>query len=711
MSSKDVHLDARRTWQVPSFDTPMWLGRTRPWCVIIPVINEGDRIRSLISRMAKARISDIADIIIVDGGSTDGSLDLQHLQAEGIRGLLVKTGPGKLSSQLRCAYAFALDQGYEGIVSIDGNDKDDPAAIPRFIEALKRGVDFVQASRFLPGGVAVNTPKSRDLAIRWIHAPALSFSSGFGWTDTTQGFRAYSSKMLVDPNINPFRDVFCEYELLAYLSHRAPQMGYRCEELSTSRIYPEGEVPTKISAVRGNLKVFRTLLLACMGQYNVPGSQRKTLTPAWPLVLVCLAGFVYSVLTFFPGWMSPDSLAQYEDARRAVYDDWHPVLMAWWWRKLDYIYSGPGLFLIQNLILYWGGWCLMGMASRRWVGRFAVLLPLIGFWPGLLLPLGQIWKDVAFACAMLFAWAMLLNAYSAGRTLKWAERIGVLLLGIFAFGVKTNGLVVLPFLFWFWIHLEGWGRGSRIKKWGLVLAGVSVSVFAAFGLVSGDRIVKSHPFQYTQTYDLLAISVKSRQNLLPDYITVRVGETMDKLEPYYWSGGNNPLFYGVPGTLKTRDAATLNDLNDRWLAAILDHPGIYLSHRFANFISLMRWGGAVPAYVASPVIIENKYKMAFQGNKFSDWLVSKKSNHPWIFLPWVYVLILLSALVILLAANWNRAFVLALGGSAIAFVLPHILVAPSDDYRYLYYLYFGSLTLGFFAASQVMRRVIDLGRR
>ena len=231
MKPCDIDPIIRDTWQVPSFDTPLWLGRKHPWCVVIPVINEGNRIRNLLARIAEANVCDYADIIIVDGGSTDGSLELQYLQEKGVSGLLVKTGPGKLSSQLRCAYAFALDQGYEGIVSIDGNDKDDPTAIPQFIDALKQGVDFVQASRFLPGGVAVNTPKSRDLAIRLIHAPALSLSSGFAWTDTTQGFRAYSRKMLLDPEIGPFRDAFRDYELLAYLSHRAPQMGYRCLEL------------------------------------------------------------------------------------------------------------------------------------------------------------------------------------------------------------------------------------------------------------------------------------------------------------------------------------------------------------------------------------------------------------------------------------------------------------------------------------------------
>ncbi|MBD5802538.1 Undecaprenyl-phosphate mannosyltransferase [Azoarcus sp. Aa7] len=258
----------RDKWQVPAMEVPLWLGKQHPYCVVIPVINEGDRIRSLLKRMEATRISAIADLIIVDGGSTDGSLELAALQHVGVRGVVVKTGPGKLSAQLRCAYAFALDQGYQGIVTIDGNDKDDPESIPRFIEALMDGVDFAQASRFIHGGIAENTPKSRDFAIRFIHAPCLSFASGFRWSDTTQGFRAYSRKMLLAPEISPFRDVFQAYELLAYLSYCAPILGYRCIEIPTIRRYPKGEVPTKISTFKGNISVLKVLFLACAGFYN-----------------------------------------------------------------------------------------------------------------------------------------------------------------------------------------------------------------------------------------------------------------------------------------------------------------------------------------------------------------------------------------------------------------------------------------------------------
>lgn len=259
---------ATHTRQVPAYEIVLRRGATGKSCVVIPVLNEGERIRNLLRRMKAIDIAAIADIVIVDGGSKDGSLDAAFLESTDVRALLVKNGPGKLSAQLRCAYDFVLNEGYENIVTIDGNDKDDPEAIPRFIGALNQGYDFVQASRFISGGTAVNTPKSRDLAIRFIHAPLLSISSGFKWTDTTQGFRAYSRRMLADPKLSIFRDTFTSYELLAYLSHRAPRLGFKCVEMYSSRVYPKGEVPTKISSFRGNWQVLKTLLSACLNKYN-----------------------------------------------------------------------------------------------------------------------------------------------------------------------------------------------------------------------------------------------------------------------------------------------------------------------------------------------------------------------------------------------------------------------------------------------------------
>jgi mannose/cellobiose epimerase-like protein (N-acyl-D-glucosamine 2-epimerase family) len=278
-----------------------WTGRTRDHCVVIPVINEGERIGRLLQRMSALGVADLADIIIVDGGSTDGSLAAERLDSHRVAGLVRKTGPGKLSAQLLCAYAFALDQGYDGVVTIDGNDKDDPDAIPAFVEALKDGYDFAQASRYVLGGVGENTPWLRDLAIRLIHAPALSLASGFRWTDTTQGFRAYSRRLLEDRRMAIFRPEFRDYELLAYMNYRAPRLGLRCVELPTARRYPKGErAPTKIRPFRGEYALLKTLADVCRGRFNPEGASDGGSAPRF--------GSLDEARAWYDDWLLADAL-------------------------------------------------------------------------------------------------------------------------------------------------------------------------------------------------------------------------------------------------------------------------------------------------------------------------------------------------------------------------------------------------------------------
>ncbi len=255
-------------WDIPNFYINFFCAKKSKYCVVIPVINEGQRINIFVKRLKENNIDKFADILIIDGGSTDNSLDEEVLQDFGVNCLLTKNDKGKLSSQLRIAYAFALINGYEGVITIDGNNKDDPSTIKEFILLLQKGYDFIQASRFIKGGSHRNTPLIRYLAIRFIHAPLLSFFAGFWWTDTTQGFRAYSKNCLLDNRIKPFRKIFLDYELLSYLSYRVPNIGFKCIEYPSVRIYPKGKIPTKISSFKGNLQLMKTLILTCLGNYN-----------------------------------------------------------------------------------------------------------------------------------------------------------------------------------------------------------------------------------------------------------------------------------------------------------------------------------------------------------------------------------------------------------------------------------------------------------
>ena len=231
------------------------------------VINEGDRVRAQLAGMAPR--ADLVDIIVADGGSTDGSLAPNTLDAFRLRAVLVKRGPGKLSAQMRMAIDFVMSEGYDGLIVIDGNGKDDYSAIPRFVELLDAGYDHIQGSRYVPGGQGINTPLSRTIGVKLLHAPLISLAAGARYTDTTNGFRAYSRRLLTDPRVQPLRDVFMAYELHYYLAIRAARLGMRVTETPVTRRYPEtGKTPTKISPIRGNLLILRTLAAAALGKFN-----------------------------------------------------------------------------------------------------------------------------------------------------------------------------------------------------------------------------------------------------------------------------------------------------------------------------------------------------------------------------------------------------------------------------------------------------------
>ena len=99
------------TWQVPSHETIELGERRTRYCVVVPVLNEGERFLSQLERMAAARIPDVADMLIADGDSSDGSTERYRLNDLGVRTLLVKKDAGRLSAQLRIGYASRCIRG------------------------------------------------------------------------------------------------------------------------------------------------------------------------------------------------------------------------------------------------------------------------------------------------------------------------------------------------------------------------------------------------------------------------------------------------------------------------------------------------------------------------------------------------------------------------------------------------------------------------
>jgi hypothetical protein len=422
--------------------------------------------------------------------------------------------------------------------------------------------------------------------------------------------------------------------------------------------------------------------------------------------LLFLIGLGISILAFYPGWMSMDSSTQYFEAQHNHYSDWHPVLMAWWWHLLIKLKEGPALFLLQNVICYWLALLIFFLGAKKLIGRAAILFLVAGFIPGILFPLGQIWKDVVFAVLIVLCIAVTFHGQVSGRTGSWLKRAFILSALILAYGSKTNGITAIPFVIYYVIYVEfpKLGITKRLATVVCVLFGV---VGIANILVPEKNITHSYGLQYTQSYDLLGISVETESNLLPEYINKRIAGLNKPLSSYYYVGSNNLLFYSTgAGNLTTTDLNDLEELRSNWLNAIKSHPLIYLKHRTKTFGSLLRIGEESPAWVAVPEIVDTSIPFTFKKNLISDFLESTQKSAPAMYFPWIYLALLLGSACFwrFIAPQLRPAFA-TMQASAWGFIAPHFFIVPASDYRYLYYAYFCAIFSTIIVAGSLLSRL------
>lgn len=261
-----IEFTVRKTQGVPDYRGRIYRVKKNKTALLIPVLNEGTRILRQLEELNLINLN--VDIVIADGGSNDLTQENIEKNIAIVYTFLTMEDSGALSTQLRMGFHYCLSQNYDSVITMDGNNKDDPNGIQRIQEALESGIDFVQGSRFISGGESVNTPLLRYIAIRFLHAPLTSLGAKFWFTDSTNGFRGHSAGLLGHPELGIFRKEFDSYELLAYIPVRARQVGLSVREVPVTRRYPKGVVtPTKIHGARAKVNILIILLRVLTGRY------------------------------------------------------------------------------------------------------------------------------------------------------------------------------------------------------------------------------------------------------------------------------------------------------------------------------------------------------------------------------------------------------------------------------------------------------------
>ncbi|WP_245866773.1 glycosyltransferase family 2 protein [Serinibacter salmoneus] len=153
--------------------------------IVVPTKNEAANLREVLPRLPA-----VHEVIVVDGGSVDGTVQAARETLPGVR-IVEQTRRGK-GNALACGFEVATG---DVIVMFDADGSADPAEIPVFVDALTQGADFAKGSRFAPGGGSEDITPIRRAGNAALHVVAnLAFRTRF--SDLCYGYNAFWRDMV-----------------------------------------------------------------------------------------------------------------------------------------------------------------------------------------------------------------------------------------------------------------------------------------------------------------------------------------------------------------------------------------------------------------------------------------------------------------------------------------------------------------------------------
>jgi glycosyltransferase involved in cell wall biosynthesis len=213
--------------------------------LLVLTLNEIEGMKAI---MPKIRRDWCDQIIIVDGGSTDGTIEWAREQ-----GYFVYVQKQK---GFRHAYTEVLPY-IEGDVVItfspDGNSI--PELIPELIDKMKEGYDMVIVSRYLGGA------KSEDDDIitafgNWLFTKTVNILHGGHYTDAMVIFRAYKTKLIYDLQLDKDEGYKLAEKLFRTQISWEPLLSVRAAKRKLKVAEIPGDEPARIGGER-KLKVLK----------------------------------------------------------------------------------------------------------------------------------------------------------------------------------------------------------------------------------------------------------------------------------------------------------------------------------------------------------------------------------------------------------------------------------------------------------------------
>jgi dolichol-phosphate mannosyltransferase len=162
--------------------------------IVLPIYNEFANIEKVYKRIRD--ISD-SDILFIDDGSTDGSLELlEEIKLNDPYVYCIYRGAKLgLGSAYRDAYRYATENAYKYLIQCDADGSHQIEIIPKMLNVAKGGVDLVIGSRYVSGGSVQGWAKSR-IVISKLGNFYSRICLNLKTKDNTAGFRIYDVSTL-----------------------------------------------------------------------------------------------------------------------------------------------------------------------------------------------------------------------------------------------------------------------------------------------------------------------------------------------------------------------------------------------------------------------------------------------------------------------------------------------------------------------------------
>ena len=228
--------------------------------VILPAYNEEGKIGTLVRKIQLKPAGVVDEVLVATDGNTDNTA--QEARDAGASVIEFKERKG-IGFAIRTGIDYAMQNGFDLCCIMGGDNQDEPSEIPRLLAKIDEGCEFVNGSRYLPGGKTVNQPLFRLFTTKF-YTLYYSLLTLCWLTDSSNGFRLFKTDIC--RKISLWNSALDGYELEPYLYFHAITR-FKWAEVPVTKNYHLKQGYTKMTPLVDWFRILKPGLKARLGLY------------------------------------------------------------------------------------------------------------------------------------------------------------------------------------------------------------------------------------------------------------------------------------------------------------------------------------------------------------------------------------------------------------------------------------------------------------